>query len=272
MTHDESRRRRDAIFDAVAGGMTRRQAALAFGVSLATAYEASRGLARARPGPAPRGPDARASRMIEMHRAGLTLQQIGDRYGVTRERARQIIKRHGNGAMGGRRKVTIANKIRCEAERERLHIERFGCTRAERKAIKAVPNAWRAYQEQRHSAFNRGIEWALTLEQWWDIWEQSGHWPERGRGRDRYCMARVADTGGYVLGNVYITTMRENGQEYQLRRDKSKRSANTGVYKLFPGLAKPYVARYGRKRLGHFSTEGDAVAARRAYVQQLRAA
>jgi DNA-directed RNA polymerase sigma subunit (sigma70/sigma32) len=37
----------------------------------------------------------RAATMIAMYRSGQTLQQIGSTFGVTRERARQILAKHG---------------------------------------------------------------------------------------------------------------------------------------------------------------------------------
>jgi hypothetical protein len=54
------------------------------------------------PGTVPAGAAAeRAAAMVALHRGGWTLQQIGDRYGVTRERVRQILKGEGAAAAGG---------------------------------------------------------------------------------------------------------------------------------------------------------------------------
>ena len=62
---------------------------------------------------------ARAAKMAAMYRGGYTLQAIGDQFGITRERVRQIItKRHGLTATSGgnhliaenRRKEMLSNK------------------------------------------------------------------------------------------------------------------------------------------------------------------
>ena len=70
--------------------------------------------------------------------------------------------------------------------------------------------ATRAYQYQRRNASERGIGWELTLAQWWDIWESSGHWEQRGRGKGCYVMGRHADKGPYAVGNVVICSQKEN--------------------------------------------------------------
>ncbi|MGQ7908603.1 hypothetical protein [Burkholderia sp. BC1] len=68
------------------------------------------------------------------------------------------------------------------------------------------------FNSQKYSAKQRGIEFHLTFEQWWNIWQQSGVYHLRGVGKDKYCMGRFGDVGAYALGNVYICTNAENGR------------------------------------------------------------
>lgn len=63
---------------------------------------------------------------------------------------------------------------------------------------------------QKDAARTRGIEWKLTFEEWGKIWEESGHWEERGQSSNQYCMARFGDKGPYSINNVKIITTREN--------------------------------------------------------------
>lgn len=103
---------------------------------------------------------------------------------------------------------------------------------AERKAWKQAYNrVWYArhpnYDRERHKqprvsfeahrrdAAERGIAFLLSFDQWWALWEQSGHWHERGRERGKYCMARFGDCGAYEQGNVRIVTSGENHAEYK---------------------------------------------------------
>jgi hypothetical protein len=74
------------------------------------------------------------------------------------------------------------------------------------------------YTRQRANARRRDIPFDLTFEQWWKIWQDSGLWELRGVGRERACMSRINDEGGYSLGNVEIKLQWENRQEYLQRR------------------------------------------------------
>lgn len=144
--------------------------------------------------------------------AGETLQEIGDKYGCTRERVRQLLNRRGVSATTGgvvvRRAREHAQHI---AEIERRRAERiqrwFGLTLAEYDVIRVIrPSPTRAYTNQRKSARTRKIGWKLTFKEWWAIWEQSGKWSQRGKGHGKYCMARINFTGPYQVGNVHIMT------------------------------------------------------------------
>jgi hypothetical protein len=64
------------------------------------------------------------------------------------------------------------------------------------------------------NAARRGIQFLLTFEEWWSIWQASGCWHERGRGKGKYCMARYRDRGSYEIGNVRVCLNEENRAEY----------------------------------------------------------
>lgn len=74
------------------------------------------------------------------------------------------------------------------------------------------------YRRQRSSAERRNIPWDISFEDWWQLWETSGMWEQRGVGRDKYCMSRIDDQGAYALGNVEIKSQWDNRQEYLSRR------------------------------------------------------
>ena len=76
------------------------------------------------------------------------------------------------------------------------------------KAYQATPKG--KYIRQRANAQQRGIEWKLSFEEWWSIWEKSGKWAQRGRKHHEYVMGRIHDEGPYEVGNVKIITQKEN--------------------------------------------------------------
>jgi hypothetical protein len=71
---------------------------------------------------------------------------------------------------------------------------------------------------QRSGAARRGVGWKLTFDEWWKIWQDSGHWEGRGRGSRKYCMCRIGDAGPYAVGNVFIGTNAENVADATFRR------------------------------------------------------
>lgn len=171
--------------------------------------------------------DERAMAMLEAYKKDMTLEDIGTCFGLTRERVRQIItKFNGGPVLGGKRILIALNKANVlkdkRAKKEAKMFAAYGCSLEFMEsvigAIKPcdLRSPVRKYREQKSKARGRGIEFNLTFKEWWDIWQQSGHWNERGRGQG-YCMARVGDTGPYAVDNVEIKTIGENFSESYLK-------------------------------------------------------
>jgi hypothetical protein len=83
------------------------------------------------------------------------------------------------------------------------------------------------FRVHRNGAKARGIDFNLTYDQWQDIWNQSGHWEERGNKRGQYCMSRYNDQGPYEIGNVFIQRHTDNIREAH----KGKPSPHKGIPK-----------------------------------------
>jgi hypothetical protein len=162
-------------------------------------------------------PEAEHPEIVRLYRTGKTLQEIGSIYLVTRERIRQILRKldcerdAGGSAVRKKKRASIA-----ASRRDERALKRWGCTWAQYQMLRVFGHGMSrergplgAFSRQRCSAHERGIEWRLKLWEWWQIWDQSGKWPERGRGQG-YCMARIHDHGAYEVGNVYITSAIDN--------------------------------------------------------------
>jgi NUMOD3 motif len=113
---------------------------------------------------------------------------------------------------------------------------------------------WRsAYQSQKGRAKKRGIPFLLTEAQWQQIWDESGKWHLRGRGKGKYCMSRFFDRGAYEIGNVRIVLNKTNTRLGTLGRKHSpeqlaKMSAAHKGRKLSPEhVAKLVAINTGRK-------------------------
>lgn len=169
--------------------------------------------------------------IVNAYRAGQTLQQIGDVFGITREWVRRILCECGVSAdLGGvrlRSFVRRSEKHRKANEKKAARIAKyevyFGCCHDEIARIcgnefaaapwscvsKKLKSPGVSYMTQRRNAEVRGIGWELPLTEWWRIWQKSGKWEQRGRGKG-YCMGRLGDSGPYSVDNVYICTIGQN--------------------------------------------------------------
>lgn len=215
----------------------------------------------------------RANSMRALYQQGWTLQSIGTKYRLTRERVRQILNKHfGTTAINGGNHIRkLLRAERMKHQQEKRYRLRFGCTREQ---LLTIPVAARlAWRTQRRNSARRGILFELSVMEFWNVWDASGKWSQRGRGAGRFCMSRIDERSGYLVGNVRVIDNSDNARLARLekpcvRREKDKQ----GVYLLLPGYYKPYGARYGRKFLGFFETEEEAYAARHKYVAEKLAA
>lgn len=169
---------------------------------------------------------ARQASMCDLYRSGMTLQQVADRYGVSRERVRQMIvaagvtSRDGGTKMRAKKRAQRKRSMAAQTRDAKAFVV-FGCDYATAKRLNGGRAPWAhgtvaaRYGAQRRNAQVRAIPWLITFPEWIAIWQASGHLDDRGRGRDSYCMARYHDKGGYEAGNVYIATIAQNVKDYQ---------------------------------------------------------
>lgn len=85
-----------------------------------------------------------------------------------------------------------------------------------------------AYNSHRGNARLRNVEFLITFEEWWAIWDASGKWEQRGARRGGYVMGRFGDEGPYAPGNVKIHTHAENNAE----RNRASRGKPPSAAKL----------------------------------------
>lgn len=193
---------------------------------------------------------ARNQEIVSLYQSGQTLEAIGQQFNLTRQRVQQILKDFNLSRPDGGVSVRRLTK---QTEKDARYIARWGHTFKEHKRLLAIGRELMkqgesrertpifAFRRQRQNARARGIEWNLTLAQWWAIWGFSGKWSKRGLGRDRYVMSRHSDTGPYSVENCFIqestdnnsdTPHKTNGLPKGVRRvpTKSVRSAKHSRY------------------------------------------
>lgn len=77
-------------------------------------------------------------------------------------------------------------------------------------ALESERRRYRAYIDQKFNSRKRRIGFHFSFAEWWEVWQRSGHWHERGCRRGQYVMARKLDRGPYERGNVEIVTVEAN--------------------------------------------------------------
>lgn len=235
------------------------------------AHETQVAFARAQPGmPSPKDTAraervakrvARIERMVSMYRQGLTLSQIGEKFGLTGERVRKLMSETGITRVdGGGHKRREANRSVKQATQDARCLARWGMPYADYAKLRDA-GVTRPYCQQERNAIHRGIAWRLKLAQWWSIWESSGKWELRGRRKGGYVMSRIHDSGCYETGNVHVQLLEENSLE-AVKQWHGKTKEARGVFLVLPGTKRPYLAKVGRKSLGYFATEAEGVQAR----------
>jgi hypothetical protein len=197
-------------------------------VKVAPAAEELRRYAAAREGIAFKRPpstlskvnDPRGKEMSILFRQGLTLQQIGHRYGITRERVRQILTKHHGivGKNGGAHVTSRRRAISQAARKDATYLAKHGCSFAQYKELLEMGRSLDvgrrrtpvgAFIQQRNNARRFGYPWKLTLWEWWTVWKKSGHWEERGRGNG-YWLTRRDKRGPFSTENVFIARGEDN--------------------------------------------------------------
>lgn len=216
----------------------------------------------------------RSEEMARLYVAGLTMQQIATKFGISRQRIQQLLSKHHSLTYldGGQRRKVETTRRESEAKRDRDYLMKWGCTFAQWQHLRDVGQEMlsagrglyqtplRAYQSHRNNAKNRAIEWQLTLWQWWTIWQESGHWGDRGRGVG-YVMCRYGDMGPYSPENVFVASAAQNSSDGQRRRRKDP-SLPIGVRRTDSGKFEAHRSIGGQHRyLGLFLTPGAAHAA-----------
>jgi hypothetical protein len=166
----------------------------------------------------------RNKEIIRLYADGQTLQEVGDRFGLTRERVRQILRQFSTLTWqdGGANLRLRRAKEKREKDRERYHLKKNGCTYEQYKSLldigsKMVADGYgqertplRAFARQRENAHKRGVEFKFKLWEWWSVWRDSGKWEDRGLQVGQYVMCRIGDVGAYEPSNVFIDTSINN--------------------------------------------------------------
>lgn len=171
--------------------------------------------------------------IVAQYKNGISSTVIADKEGVSHQRIQQILSKEGikKNEGGASLKSRLKKEKRLSAM-DKNSRTRVGYSFIEYKNIRNLPGkpAIR-YRKQRQNAKERGIGWDLTFRQWWEVWDTSGKWNERGKFRGQHVMARFNDKGPYKKDNVSIITCTQNivdGYRYRGNNDERTTDGEVG--------------------------------------------
>ena len=162
----------------------------------------------------------RAEKIISLYKQGNTMESIGSELGITRERVRQILRERNIDRKEGGQHVRALKNQAAQEERRR--------ERRDKKAMRYWgvkddvldflkrnnPDDVREFEQQRHNALSRGIEWGLSITNWIELWDESGKKSLRGRGSDKYVLTRQKAKGPFTKENCFITKLHESSRNF----------------------------------------------------------
>lgn len=155
---------------------------------------------------------ARRTAIVAAYKSGLTLGQVGLKFGTSGQAIYNILRKEGvSKSEGGKRKRYEIKRAALDERRNAECLTRWGCTWEQFSPLANIkgPNRPVArYGDHRNNAANRRVEFELNFWQWWTIWQESGRWDQRGK--PGYVMCRKGDIGPYAVGNVFIAHSTEN--------------------------------------------------------------
>jgi len=161
---------------------------------------------------------ARNARIVADYLTGkITMNEIGRREGISRERVRQILAEHApvefKKVLKMRRgTVKTEREKNSNARRETAFFKLWGCDRERFDYILAVfPDARLRYKENKGNAHTMNRPWKMTFCEWAMCWINSGKVWLRGHkilhktGKySQYWMSLIDPDIGYAIGNVRI--------------------------------------------------------------------
>lgn len=157
--------------------------------------------------------------VVARYANGMMLKDLADEYGLTVEGVRRIIKKVDSSKLRSGLITRRERKIDAKKEAaDQRSLKLWGMRRDEFKRHVAVyggrsdkESPAHKFVNQRGHAGKRGIKWDLSFADWWDIWQKSGKWDQRGRSSESFVMARRGDLDTpYSKDTVYICTSCQN--------------------------------------------------------------
>lgn len=152
--------------------------------------------------------------MVDRRLNGETLRSIGERYGVSRERVRQLCEKHGliDIANDLARQATQERKVAAKKAKVERREARFGVSDARLRDLRKS-GITRRYNNFVQACRRQDVECTLSLADYADLVEGK----QCGRKASELGVSRIDKTKGFVPGNVTLIPHAENSYMTQVQ-------------------------------------------------------
>ena len=194
--------------------------------------------------------EKRQAEVVDRYASGEEMTLIAEDYGVSDAMIKKIVDSYPG---------TRHHNERC--------LSKYGMTLEEFKKVEFISDAMKeqgytraqrplgAYSGHKNRTISRdGVNFTMTFKEWWDCWERSGKWYQRGTKSGQYVMCRKNDEGDYCVGNVYIE------KQYHNIRSQKRCSESLPMGVVKKGRSYLAIRWFGKKRykLGYYKDPSKA--------------
>lgn len=190
--------------------------------------------------------------------SGLTQEEIGIQFGVSRQRISQILQQTNTQACDGGISLLASIKKENDFQKRKARFLRTYGLEENEFITEQIQKLHKSYKHQKHGARMRGIGWELDFCEWINIWGDSGRLMFRGRGKNMFCMGRFGDSGPYKNGNVYVCSNLQNAKDIWANKPDMKIRTFSGRIRNFSNRTH-CVNGHDRKSSFYRSPSGRAV-------------
>lgn len=164
--------------------------------------------------------------IVEKYKKGIPMTEIGILFDLTRQGIQLILKKENIDLKNGgasKRAINKNNKINKQIKNNQKKTceDKWGCTIEQWQLLRDMHEEFQKtpiarFIQHRSNAKREKIKWNLSLWDWWEFWNLSGKYTERGRGPGKFCMSRKDWSKPYQKGNLVIMKIINNNKKIKI--------------------------------------------------------
>lgn len=124
-------------------------------------------------------------------RAGKTTTELKEEFGCTTQGIQRLLRKNGLTRKDGGKHAQMAARKVTTSDHPKAMCDKYGCTKEQWDRLRAMDEDYKKTPLAQFHTFknnfqniNPGVEFNMTMWEWWCIWEKSGMWGKHKRNPD----------------------------------------------------------------------------------------